>query len=87
MMPRVFSALILLSLLAARVEAQGVSPAVKYGKWVLLAGSLGMNYLAVKAHNRADDSFDVLESRCGEDSDRCLLGPSGAYADPEIEAL
>jgi hypothetical protein len=87
MMPRVCSALILLSLLAGRVEAQGLSPAVKYGKWVLLAGSLGMNYLAVKAHNRADDSFDVLELSCTADHARCALGPNGAYADPVTEAL
>ncbi|MEO8089593.1 MAG: hypothetical protein ABI703_04785 [Gemmatimonadales bacterium] len=85
MTARVFSALILLALLAGRVEAQG--PAVKYGKWVLLAGSLGMNYLAVKAHNRAEDSFDVLESRCGVDKERCALGSNGTYADPEIENL
>ncbi|MEA2722358.1 MAG: hypothetical protein QOH59_129 [Gemmatimonadales bacterium] len=87
MMPRLCFALMLLSLLAGRVEAQGLSPAVKYGKWVLLAGSLGMNYLAVRAHDRAEDSFDVLESRCGVDHDRCALGPNAAYADPEIEDL
>lgn len=87
MMPRVFSALVLLSVLAGRAEAQGLGPVVKYGKWVLVAGSLGMNYLAVRAHNRADDTFDVLESYCGVASERCALGPGGAYADPEIEGL
>ena len=35
---------------------------MKYGKWVLVAGSLGMNYLAVRAHNRAEDT-DVLWNR------------------------
>jgi hypothetical protein len=87
MMPRVGSALLLLSLLAARAEAQGLSPAVKYGKWVLLAGSVGMNYMAVRAHNRADDSFDALASRCNVDAQRCALGPTGGYADTEIEGL
>ena len=87
MMPRVCSALILLSLLAGRAEAQGLGPVVKYGKWVLAAGSLGMNYLAVRAHNRADDTFDVLESSCRAAQERCILDPSGAYADPEIEGL
>jgi hypothetical protein len=81
------SLFLLLLLLAGRAEAQGLSPAVKYGKWVLLAGSIGMNYLAVRAHDRAEDSFDVLETRCGEAQERCELGPSGAYADPEIEGL
>jgi hypothetical protein len=87
MMTRVCSALILLFLLAGRVQAQGLGPGVKYGKWVMLAGSLGMNYLAVRAHNRADDTFDGLKSRCGEAQERCALGPGGAYADPEIEDL
>ena len=81
------SALLLLLLFAGRVEAQGLSPAVKYGKWVVLAGSIGMNYLAVRAHDRAENAFDALESRCGGAPDRCNLAPSGAYADPEIEGL
>jgi hypothetical protein len=84
---RVWSALLLLLLLAGRAEGQGLSPAVKYGKWVLLAGSLGMNYLAVRAHDRAEDTFDVLESRCSEAPERCDLRPGGTYADPEIEGL
>ena len=87
MKARVCSALVLLLLLAGRAEGQGLGPAVKYGKWVLLAGSLGMNYLAVRAHNRAEENFDVLESRCGVAQERCALGPGGTYADPEIEDL
>ncbi len=88
MRARVCATLIVLLLaFAGRAEGQGLSPAVKYGKWVLLAGSIGMNYLAVRAHNRAEDSFDVLESRCGEAQARCALGPSGTYTDPEIESL
>ena len=46
-----------------------------------------MNYLAVRAHDRAENSFDVLESRCGQVQERCALGPGGTYADPEIEGL
>jgi hypothetical protein len=46
-----------------------------------------MNYLAVRAHNQAEDSFDVLKSRCSEAQERCDLDPGGAYADPEIEGL
>lgn len=87
MKTRACSVLIFLILLAGRSEAQGLSPAVKYGKWVMLAGSIGMNYLAVRAHDRAESSFNVLESRCGEVQARCTLGPSGTYADPEIEDL
>ena len=82
---RVCSALFMLLLLAGRAEAQG--PVVKYGKWVILAGSIGMNYLAVRAHDQAENTFDILEFRCGAAQERCALGPNGAYADPEIEGL
>jgi hypothetical protein len=74
-------------LLGGRAEAQGLSPLVKYGKWLLVAGSAGMNYLAIRAHNRAEDSFDALESRCLATQSRCLLGPEGNYLDSEIEGL
>ena len=87
MKARVCSALLLLLLLAGRAECQGLGPAVKYGKWVLLAGSIGMNYLAARAHDRAENTRNVLESRCGEAPTRCDLRPSGTYADPEIEGL
>lgn len=77
--------LALFLMLAGRLEAQG--PLVKYGKWLLVAGSIGMNYYAVRAHNRAEDSFDALESRCLAVEARCSLGPEGRYLDPEIEGL
>jgi hypothetical protein len=60
---------------------------VKYGKWALLAGSIGLNYLAARAHDRAENTFNVLEARCGEVQQRCALGTGGTYADPEIEGL
>jgi hypothetical protein len=78
--------LLLLLLVAGRTaEAQG--PVVKYGKWLLVAGSIGMNYLAVQSHNRADDAFNALEARCLANHDRCALGAQGQYTDPEIEGL
>jgi hypothetical protein len=46
-----------------------------------------MNLLAAREHNRADDAFDALRSRCFEDFDRCDLGPDGSYLDPQIESL
>lgn len=76
-----------LTLLAGPAQAQGLSPLVKYGKWVLVAGSVGMNYLALRAHNRADDAFDALEAQCLGTPTRCDLGPAGGYLDPEIEGL
>lgn len=86
-MIRAFVAAFTLLLVAGPAQAQGLSPLVKYGKWVLVAGSVGMNYLAIRAHNRAEDAFDDLESRCLEVRERCDLGPEGSYLDPEIEGL
>lgn len=86
-MMRILSVVLLLLSLSGRAQAQGLSPAVKYGKWVLVAGSIAMNYLAVRAHNQADDAFDALEARCVALTERCALGPDGTYLDPEIESL
>jgi hypothetical protein len=82
-MTRLWPAVLGIALLTGRAEAQG--PLVKYGKWVLVAGSAGLNYLALRAHNRADDAFHALESRCLPAPSRCDLGPGGDYIDPEIE--
>jgi hypothetical protein len=84
-MKRALTILLLLISAGGRAEAQG--PLAKYGKWVLLAGTIGMHYLAVDAHGKADDSFDALEVRCLADHSLCALGPDGTYADPEIEQL
>jgi hypothetical protein len=86
-MIRIWSAALGLMLLAGRAEAQGLNPLVKYGKWVLVAGAAGMNYLAIRAHNRAEDAFDALESSCGTTRARCDLDADGRYLDPEIEAF
>jgi hypothetical protein len=83
-MRRAFSAAIVLLLLAGQAEAQG--PLVKYGKWLVLAGSAGMNYLALRSHNEADDAFNALETLC-IDRSRCDLAPDGTYLDPEAENL
>jgi hypothetical protein len=77
--------LLLLLLVSGTAEAQG--PVVKYGKWLLVAGSIGMNYLAVRSHNRAEDAFDALEARCLANHARCTIGAQGQYTDPEIEGL
>jgi|SRR5215207_2932217 len=76
-----------LFLVVGRADAQGLGPAVKYGKWVLLAGAVGMNYLAVREHDEADDAYDALEAECTADQTRCALGPGGTYADPAMEDL
>ena len=72
---------------AQEAGPKDTGPLIRYGKWVLAAGAVGMNLLAAQAHNRADDAFDTLEDACFASSIRCLLGPDGAYADPQIEGL
>ena len=86
-MTRIWAAVLGLMLLAIPAQAQGLGPLVKYGKWILVAGSAGMNYLAIRAHNRAEDAFDGLESRCLETRNQCDLGTDGRYLDPDIEGL
>jgi len=83
-MRRTLSAAVVLLLLAGQAEAQG--PLVKYGKWAVLAGSVSMNYLALRSHNRAQDAFDALKALC-VDRTRCDLGPDGSYLDPQSENL
>ena len=80
-------ALALALLAPGSAAAQGSSPLIKYGKWVLAAGAVGMNLLAAQAHNRADDAFDTLRDTCFDDSVRCIIGPEGAYADRQMERL
>jgi hypothetical protein len=85
---RAFALALLLALLVpASGSAQESGPLIRYGKWVLAAGAVGMNLLAAQAHNRADDAFDALEDACFDNSIRCILGPDGTYADRQIEGL
>jgi hypothetical protein len=77
--------LVLLLTVSGTTQAQG--PLVKYGKWLLVAGSVGMNYLAVRSHNRADDAYDALEEQCLANHARCTVGAQGQYTDPDIEGL
>jgi hypothetical protein len=84
-----FAVLVLALLLTAApaAQAQGTSPLIRYGKWVLAAGAVGMNYLADRAHDRADNQFDILRSRCFDNRDLCALDGSGRYSDAGTEEL
>jgi hypothetical protein len=77
----------LAALLAPAANAQSPGPLVKYGKWALAAGAVGMNLLAARAHDDAEEAFGRIEDACGLDRNRCLLDVEGNYADPEIEGL
>ena len=79
--------LALLGTIAHAAGAQGTSPLIKYGKWVLAAGAVGMNYLADRAHDRADEQFDILRSRCFDDRQLCALDESGRYSNSDTEEL
>jgi hypothetical protein len=90
-MTRLLASLLALALVTAPVRAQEPGstskPLIKYGKWLLAAGALAMNYQAARAHDRADESFDTLESRCFDNHTLCDLNPDGSYVDPTSEAL
>ena len=70
-----------------QVRIRPISPIVKYGKWALLAGSLGMNISAARAHDESERTFDELEAFCEADVARCATLPDGAYVDPSAEGL
>jgi hypothetical protein len=74
-------------LVGVPVQAQEAGPVVRYGKWVLAAGAVGMNLLAARAHDRADNAFDALEDYCNADQFRCLVNVEGRYADSFSESL
>jgi hypothetical protein len=71
---------------AAPLAAQGSPASVKYGKWLLLAGSLGLNVAAAGAHEDADRAYDALGRRCAVDQSLCSTA-GGVYLDPDSEAL
>jgi hypothetical protein len=85
-MRRALLTLLLLAGLVARAQAQGARPLFKYGKWLLAAGAVGMNYLAAKNHDKADDAFNAIEGRCVVDPRLCDLDGSGRYIDQQNEA-
>jgi hypothetical protein len=87
-MTRMLSALLVLILAATTgAAAQESGPLVRYGKWLLAAGAVGMNLAAARAHDRAEDVFDTLEEQCFASPNRCTLGADGSYVDARIEDL
>jgi len=68
-------------------QAQHSPPLIRYGKWVLAAGAVGLNLLASRDHERADDAFDELRAFCFDNFDRCAVGPTGRYLNPASERL
>jgi hypothetical protein len=86
-MTRAFALLLVCGLsFPMSATAQEVGPLIRYGKWLLAAGAVGMNLLAAEAHGDADAAFDQVETACFADPDRCALNVEGEYVDPSIEA-
>lgn len=83
---RVALALAILGALPASGWAQSPAP-VRYGKWALLAGAVGLNLAAASAHNAAERAFDDIEERCAFDRSRCDVDVEGRYIDPLTEDL
>jgi hypothetical protein len=75
------------ALVSSHLAAQSSPAPIKYGKWILLAGAVGMNVAAANAHRDADRYFDQLDDRCATDETLCEVGPGGAYRDAESERL
>ena len=74
--------------MAQRPAATRIPAAAKYGKWALLAGSIGFNLAALHQHHLADDTFAQLSDLCtAADHIRCATGPDGRYADPVAEGI
>jgi hypothetical protein len=46
-----------------------------------------MNYLAARAHDRAEEQFNALEDRCFADHTLCAVDASGRYLDGASEEL
>jgi hypothetical protein len=74
---------------AAQSPAATRIPAIaKYGKWALLAGSIGFNLQALHEHHVAEDTFAQLHDLCtAADHSRCRTDASGVYLDPVAEGI
>jgi hypothetical protein len=72
----------------AAAQREASPPFVKWGKWPLLIGAVGMNLAAAQAHDRADVAYNALSARCEADHTACATDPvTGTYTDPASEAL
>jgi len=82
-----WGAFALLLLVHAPAAAQGSPAPIRYGKWALLAGAVGLNFAAANAHTDAERVFDELEERCLIDRDLCAVDEGGRYSDEITEGL
>lgn len=64
-----------------------IPPAVHYGKWVALGGSVVFGVMAHSRNQDAEATYRSLQDRCFDDPVSCLIGPDGRYLDPATEGL
>jgi len=72
---------------AGAVEVRRSPAVVRYGKWALAAGALGMHYLGSREHDRAEEVFGQIRARCAAEEAFCGTNLDGSYSNPETEAL
>jgi hypothetical protein len=58
-----------------------------YGKWVALAGAVGLTTVAIFRNQDADQVYDGLSRLCQTGGDTCVLKPDRTYLNPDAEAL
>jgi hypothetical protein len=58
-----------------------------YGKWLALAGSVGLTAVAILRNEDADQVYDGLASLCRAGGETCVLNAEGTYVNPEAELL
>jgi len=58
---------------------------VHYGKWVAVAGAIGLTALAVREHNASTREWDQLLAICRTRSSDCATGSDGRYLDYPAE--
>ena len=87
-MTRLLGSLLALMVTAApTARAQDAGPLIKYGKWVLAAGAVGMNYLAARP-TTGRTSTSTRSGRAASPTGRSVRSTtSGRYLDGKSEAL
>lgn len=101
-MTRIHALVTLLVVTAAPLRAQHPPPSApptppsgrsliertsRVGKWVAGAAAVTLIVLGAREHDRAEERWDALVTRCREDNERCEIAPDGTYQDLAAEAL
>ena len=61
-------------------------PAVRYGKWLTLAGAAAGATYGVLTNQKSDNEYNRLERTCRDEPARCARLADGSYSDAELES-